>query len=134
MAFLCLCYMVAVILKWVVLYHHQSRLTRGSKHIRRLVSSCEGLLRITARSLRLVQEAELVARGFTLVSQQTPVSRLEQNSLHSTQRQCPQLRALLFLVSRKAMLLAKDKTMALINWYLFITLLVTQFLLLLFSC
>ncbi|XP_060063827.1 vezatin-like isoform X2 [Ylistrum balloti] len=117
MAFLCLCYMVAVILKWVVLYHHQSRLTRGSKHIRRLVSSCEGLLRITARSLRLVQEAELVARGFTLVSQQTPVSRLEQNSLHSTQRQCPQLRALLFLVSRKAMLLAKDKTMALINCY-----------------
>ncbi|XP_033746474.1 vezatin-like isoform X2 [Pecten maximus] len=116
-ASLCLCYMVVMITRWAVLYHHQTRLTRASQHIHQLVSCCEGLLRSTKRALRLVQEAELVARGFTLVSQQSPVSRLEQNSLHSTQRQCPRLRASLFLVARKTMLLAKDKTMLLINCY-----------------
>ncbi|OWF53233.1 vezatin-like [Mizuhopecten yessoensis] len=114
---LCLCYMVAVISRLAVLYRHQLRLSRASQHVHQLVSCCEGLLRFTSRALRLVQEAELVARGFTLVSQQSPVSRLEQNSLHSTQRQCPRLRACLFLAARKAMLVAKDKTVELIDLY-----------------
>ncbi|XP_069141218.1 vezatin-like isoform X3 [Argopecten irradians] len=116
-ASLCLCYMVLMITRWAVLYRHQSRLICASKHIHQLVTCCEGLLRCTTRALRLVQEAELVARGFTLVSQQNPVSRLEQNSLHSTQRQCPRLRSCLFCVARETMLLAKDKTMLLINCY-----------------
>ncbi|KAL5018292.1 hypothetical protein ScPMuIL_004014 [Solemya velum] len=70
------------------------------------------------KSLRLIQETELVARGFTLVSKQQSVWRFEGSSQH---RQCPDLRRFLFHVARDTMLLIRSSTTTLLDLYLFIS-------------
>ncbi|KAK3102711.1 hypothetical protein FSP39_013354, partial [Pinctada imbricata] len=69
------------------------------------------------KSLILIQEAELVARGFTLLSHRNPVSRMEQSSVYQSRRQCPQLRQSVFFVSRVSMLQYKDATTNLLTKY-----------------
>ncbi|XP_055999672.1 vezatin-like isoform X2 [Ostrea edulis] len=70
----------------------------------------EDFFKWTDKCLRLIQESELVARGFTLVSHTSPLSRLEQNKLLRHQRQCPQLRWQLFVTCRDCMIASKDGT------------------------
>ncbi|XP_071084083.1 vezatin-like [Haliotis cracherodii] len=73
------------------------------------------LLTVTRKSLRLIQETELVARGFTLVSQKTAVSQLDRKPSAATRRQCPQLRKCLFATSRAATLVLRQTTLKLIH-------------------
>lgn len=77
----------------------------------------EKMVKYSQKSIRLIQESELVSRGFTLVSQHSPISRLEQNSLHHTQRQCPQLRSTLFHCSRNCFYVMKSSTTSIITRY-----------------
>ena len=51
------------------------------------------------------------------VSHKSPVSRLEQNSLHNTHRQCPQLRSTLFYSARNCFLVLKSATTNLVTGY-----------------
>ncbi|KAL3852352.1 hypothetical protein ACJMK2_016007 [Sinanodonta woodiana] len=74
------------------------------------------LLTMFRKSIRLVQETELVARGFTLVSQQSPMSRMELGHPWKTScRQCPDLRKLVFLTSRTAMMKFREATQKLLE-------------------
>ncbi|XP_062575200.1 vezatin-like [Saccostrea cucullata] len=88
--------------KWAL-----DRLARG---VTEMLTCGEEFFRGTGRCLRLIQESELVARGFTLVSQRSPLCRLEQNGMLGYQRQCPQLRRQLFIMCRDCMLTSKDWT------------------------
>ncbi|XP_052778938.1 vezatin-like isoform X2 [Mya arenaria] len=72
------------------------------------------------KCLRLIQETELVARGFTLVSQRNPLSRLElngKNDVTMVTRQCPGLRRLVFTVVRDAMLTYRSTIQKLLELY-----------------
>ncbi|XP_067684300.1 vezatin-like [Haliotis asinina] len=73
------------------------------------------LLTVSRKSLRLIQETELVARGFTLVSQKTAVSQLDRKPTAATRRQCPQLRRCLFATARTTTLLLRETTLNLIH-------------------
>ncbi|KAK3600693.1 hypothetical protein CHS0354_011375 [Potamilus streckersoni] len=76
------------------------------------------LLTLFRKSIRLVQETELVARGFILVSQQSPVSRMEMgHPWNLSRRQCPDLRKLVFHTSRTAMLKFREATQKLREIY-----------------
>ncbi|XP_062569587.1 vezatin-like [Saccostrea cucullata] len=93
--------------KWAL-----ERLARG---VTEMLTCGEEFFRGTGRCLRLIQESELVARGFTLVSQRSPLCRLEQNGMLGYQRQCPQLRRQLFIMCRDCMIASKDWTGQLIS-------------------
>ncbi|XP_046542635.1 vezatin-like isoform X2 [Haliotis rubra] len=73
------------------------------------------LVTVSRKSLRLIQETELVARGFTLVSQKTAVCQLDRKPSAATRRQCPQLRRCLFATARTTTLLLRETTLKLIH-------------------
>ncbi|KAL1416168.1 hypothetical protein MTO96_006433 [Rhipicephalus appendiculatus] len=66
------------------------------------------------KCLQIIQEAEVVARGFTLASHNVPVHRIEMNMLMPNldpQRQCPELRKSVFLWTRELFLIGKSATL-----------------------
>lgn len=66
------------------------------------------------KCLQIIQEAEVVARGFTLASHNVPVHRIEMNVLMPNldpQRQCPELRKSVFLWTRELFLIGKSATL-----------------------
>ncbi|XP_014678880.1 PREDICTED: vezatin-like [Priapulus caudatus] len=76
----------------------------------------EALKLLVRRCVRLIQERELISRGFTIISGQTPLARLEQSS-GATHRQCPTLRSLLFETMRDLTLTFRLATAELILRY-----------------
>ncbi|XP_045164506.2 vezatin-like isoform X2 [Mercenaria mercenaria] len=70
----------------------------------------EKITSMVKKCLRLIQETELISRGFTLVSQRNPLSRLEGGQKDVVARQCPVLRKLVFTVGREAVLLFREET------------------------
>ncbi|KAH7948382.1 hypothetical protein HPB52_021083 [Rhipicephalus sanguineus] len=74
------------------------------------------------KCLQIIQEAEVVARGFTLASHNVPVHRIEMNMLMPNldpQRQCPELRKSVFLWTRELFLIGKSATLEAIESYPF---------------
>ncbi|XP_061186315.1 vezatin-like [Saccostrea echinata] len=90
-------------------------LERLDQEVTQLLTCGEEFFRGTGKCLRLIQESELVARGFTLISQRSPLCRLEQNGMLGYQRQCPQLRHQLFIMCRDCMIASKDWTSQLVT-------------------
>lgn len=67
------------------------------------------------KSIRHIQESELVARGFTLISNTGPLHGLEQRSGGGTVRQCPELRHCVFHASRDSMIYIRNATRLLVQ-------------------
>ncbi|XP_071122997.1 vezatin-like [Mytilus edulis] len=103
-----LLYIIANIVKYFLLIYQRWKLEHMYDVVVNCIQTGETMVKYTQKSLRLIQESELVSRGFTLVSQKSPLSRLEQNSLHHTQRQCSQLRSELFHSARNCFLVLKS--------------------------
>ncbi|XP_075751528.1 vezatin [Rhipicephalus microplus] len=79
-------------------------LLRTMQEVRVMIRKC----------LQIIQEAEVVARGFTLASHNVPVHRIEMNVLMPNldpQRQCPELRKSVFLWTRELFLIGKTATL-----------------------
>ncbi|XP_048239138.1 vezatin-like isoform X2 [Haliotis rufescens] len=96
-------------------YRRRRQYDRLYNMFTRCLDTFLSLLTVTRKSLRLIQETELVARGFTLVSQKTAVSQLDRKPSAATRRQCPQLRKCLFATSRAATLVLRQTTLKLIH-------------------
>lgn len=89
--------------------------------LRQYRANIHGLLRamqegqvMIRKCLQIIQEAEVVARGFTLASHNVPVHRIEMNMLMPNldpQRQCPELRKSVFLWTRELFLIGKNATL-----------------------
>ncbi|KAK8755581.1 hypothetical protein V5799_001717 [Amblyomma americanum] len=63
--------------------------------IDRLLATMQDVQAMIRKCLQIIQEAEVVARGFTLASHNVPLHRIEMNMLMPNldpQRQCPELR------------------------------------------
>lgn len=69
--------------------------------------------KLLGKSVRLLHEFELVARGFTVISPLTPVMKM--GGGHQSQYQCPRLRRLIFLTARDVMLSTKFAAQALLR-------------------
>lgn len=103
-------YFLYLIGKALYLAWHKWSLEGSVQEVTEMLGAGEEFFRWTAKCLRLIQETELVARGFTLVSQKSPLCRIEQNGMLGYQRQCPQLRAQLFILCRDCLIATKDWT------------------------
>ncbi|ESO95701.1 hypothetical protein LOTGIDRAFT_231921 [Lottia gigantea] len=80
--------------------------------IEKCIKTSEKVLHLTRQSLRLIQETELVARGFTLVSQRVAVSGLEQQS---SSKLCTELRKTTFYTARSGLLTFREATLKLLE-------------------
>lgn len=78
-----------------------------------LLVDAEQLQRLAKKAKLFVQEAELIQRGFTMVS--APVSRLDSGLRGAVARQCPDLRRTLFYVARRVTLDVRDVTCRLLS-------------------
>ncbi|KAK6175323.1 hypothetical protein SNE40_013811 [Patella caerulea] len=83
--------------------------------IQKSMEISEKVLTLTRQSLRLVQEKELVARGFTLVSQRVAVSGIEQTASTNSSKLCSELRKNNFHVARSGMLIFREATLKLLE-------------------
>lgn len=116
MQFMTKCYLlmliglVAVIIWHVLLFKHKAW------QVVDFLQLSETSITLQKKSLRLIQEVELVRKGFTLVSSQISISKAE-NSLPVNHRLCPELRRLLFLASRSNMLSSRKSTSLLLEHY-----------------
>ncbi|CAE1176241.1 unnamed protein product [Acanthosepion pharaonis] len=108
--FLMLIGLVAVIIWHVLLFKHKAW------QVIDFLQLAETSITLQKKSLRLIQEVELVRKGFTLVSSQISISKAE-NSLPVSHRLCPELRRLLFLASRSNMLSSRKSTSLLLEYY-----------------
>ncbi|XP_077487754.1 vezatin-like [Amblyomma americanum] len=82
--------------------------------IDRLLATMKDVQAMIRKCLQIIQEAEVVARGFTLASHNVPLHRIEMNMLMPNldpQRQCPELRRSVFLWTRELFLTVKTATM-----------------------
>lgn len=107
-------YFLYLIGKALYLAWYKWSLEGSVQEVTEMLGAGEDFFRWTSKCLRLIQETELVARGFTLVSQKSSLSRIEQNGMLGYQRQCPQLRAQLFTLCRDCLIATKDWTSQLI--------------------
>ncbi|XP_049527904.1 vezatin [Dermacentor silvarum] len=83
-------------------------------NIHSLLSTMQETQAMIRKCLQIIQEAEVVARGFTLASHNVPVHRIEMNILMPNldpQRQCPELRRSVFLWTRELFLIGKSATL-----------------------
>uniref|UniRef100_A0A023GD71 Vezatin n=1 Tax=Amblyomma triste TaxID=251400 RepID=A0A023GD71_AMBTT len=81
--------------------------------IDRLLGTMQNVQAMIRKCLQIIQEAEVVARGFTLASHNVPLHRIEMNMLMPNldpQRQCPELRRSVFLWTRELFLIGKTAT------------------------
>ncbi|CAN7989400.1 unnamed protein product, partial [Ixodes hexagonus] len=86
-------------------------------HLERSITSLLGTMRDfqskVKKCLQLIQETEVVARGFTLASHNVPVQRLEMSKFLPSldpQRQCPELRRSVFMWTRELFLFWRSVT------------------------
>lgn len=79
-----------------------------------LLGTMQDMQAMIRKCLQIIQEAEVVARGFTLASHNVPIHRIEMNMLMPNldpQRQCPELRRSVFLWTRELFLIGKSATL-----------------------
>ncbi|KAH3782330.1 vezatin-like [Dreissena polymorpha] len=91
-----------------------------TRSVNEFLKASQKFRNVYKKCLRLVQETELVARGFTLVSQKNPLSHIEQgfgSDVAIVTRQCPRLRKLLFTYSRDAVLNTRQNIKHLLERY-----------------
>nr|XP_054922584.1 vezatin-like isoform X1 [Dermacentor andersoni] len=96
-----------VIVKYCLLRQYRA-------NIHDLLSTMQETQVMIRKCLQIIQEAEVVARGFTLASHNVPVHRIEMNMLMPNldpQRQCPELRRSVFLWTRELFLIGKSATL-----------------------
>ncbi|XP_041348813.1 vezatin-like isoform X2 [Gigantopelta aegis] len=79
------------------------------------VLTSEQLSIVVKKSLQLVQERELIARGFSLVPPGCAASQLVQKVSSTSLRQCPELRKQIFLSVRACMLTCRKATLHIIT-------------------
>lgn len=114
-AVLMIIHIVFSVKKFIQSFWMKQFLSNKMKSIILILEQFEMNSSLVKKSLRLIQETELVARGFTLVSRQCPVSRLEENNLYNSQRKCPELRKTIFAVSKTCMLSFKESTLKVLH-------------------
>ncbi|XP_076332226.1 vezatin-like [Tachypleus tridentatus] len=115
---------VAVTLKEILnKYCSWKALEDGKRRINKLISSTNQTNELLKKCILIVQEAELIARGFTLASVTIPASRLETSKalpLTRPQRQCPELRKSVFHWAKSLFQSFKMATLELQKLYPFI--------------
>ncbi|KAM7309107.1 vezatin [Ixodes scapularis] len=102
---LCFAALVVVIKRCLVWHQEQS--------LRSLLDTMRDFQSKVKKCLQLIQETEVVARGFTLASHNVPVQRLEMNKFLPSldpQRQCPELRRSVFVWTRELFLFWRGVT------------------------
>ncbi|XP_074662001.1 vezatin-like [Tubulanus polymorphus] len=101
-----------IICPTIFVTRRRSRAANGGRFacISLYIDAMEELLYDMKRSLRLVQESELIARGYTLVTAKSPVARLESVVRGRACRQCPQLREAVFVNTRECVLAHRKQT------------------------
>ncbi|XP_070559087.1 vezatin-like isoform X2 [Ptychodera flava] len=83
--------------------------------LRQFLEMSQTFATIHKKSVRLIQESELIARGFLMISPKTPIARLEQSRLQGTHRQCPLLRRTVFHTARNLILALKEAASTLLE-------------------
>ncbi|CAI9720499.1 vezatin-like isoform X1 [Octopus vulgaris] len=96
-----------IVLSLWILWHILN-LKHTASCIKALVQQIEESYLLFKKSLRLIQEVELVQRGFTLVSNQMTMKSGQ--SAYKYNRLCPELRKLVFITARSNMLFCRKST------------------------
>ncbi|XP_064488672.1 vezatin-like [Ornithodoros turicata] len=103
-----------LLISWLLLTHLKKKLVVQHEHSLSVLLALEKDFRSKVKKcLQVIQESEIVARGFTLASHNVPVQRLEMNKLVPSldpNRQCPELRQSLFHWTREMFLFWRNTT------------------------
>ncbi|XP_077980865.1 vezatin-like [Glandiceps talaboti] len=83
--------------------------------LKSFLQQSEMFINILKKSIRLVKESELIARGFFMVTPKTPITRLEHSRHQGLQRQCPALRQVIFNSARNLILSLRQATCTLLE-------------------
>nr|CAB3267609.1 vezatin [Phallusia mammillata] len=83
----------------------------NSLALRDFLLSSNRFQKLIRKSIRLIQEMEVVSRGFKLINGKTPITRIEQNN--STSRAFYKLRVAVFRASLRCILACRDATVRL---------------------
>ncbi|KAL4226026.1 hypothetical protein ACF0H5_014013 [Mactra antiquata] len=89
-------------------YMHRRKCNNEICSIDTFIKDNEKFTSIVKKCLRLIQETELISRGFTLVSHRNPLSRIEDGQKSNIPRQCPTLRKLVFTYCRDGVFLYRE--------------------------
>ncbi|XP_064632523.1 vezatin-like [Lineus longissimus] len=108
-------YLIPTTVLYLFLWRHNAAWLQMMQQLQMYLILATALSQYMKKSVRFIQEMELINRGFTMVSALSPVTRLEQSSQKGSLRQSPQLRQILFHVSRDIMLIHKRATCILLD-------------------
>ncbi|XP_064611145.1 vezatin-like [Liolophura sinensis] len=109
------CCLMLLIGCYLFLFIKQKRLEEQITVFVEFLKTLEQFQLLLKKSIRLIQESELVARGFTLIANTGPLHGMEQRSGRSAARQCPELRHSVFHASRDSMMYIRNATRRLLQ-------------------